>query len=345
MNRNTPRFPKHYIKYVVLYFIGIVVTLLILVVSFLLYSTSDMSKDDFVWNPPLIDRTKNQYLVMTANVGNSDWDCTPYKWKLCKNVVEQKLREHLQIVKPDIIALQELLPPWLCQNASETGPNEVCHNPQNIPQVRRLLGPDYTIVCEPHVQYECLGVKKDIGHVNGCPDGGFCYSARSADPGKNCDAGFSISSITVQLNNGAVFDVVNAHPQSWSASCRANMLLRAFNGDTEDPPIIQNDKVLILGDFNLDPWRSNDESVNAWQSIFEKGWASRDYRYHSAIAETNPPYYTWRFILQGTYDLVASNFASGICHVMGETPGTTRLDGGSGNDHRAVFGVLVLPPE
>jgi len=304
-----------------------------------------MKKNNFTWNPPPVDRTQNQYLVMTVNVGNSDWDCTPYKWKLCKKVVEQKLTEHLQIIKPDLITLQELLPPRLCQNANETDSHKVCYDPQSIPQVRRLLGPEYTIVCEPHSQYECFGIKKDIGHVNGCPDGELCYSTRSTDTGNNCDNGFSISAITVQLNNGFVFDMVNVHPQSMSSVCRANMLLRAFQGDKSQQPIIQNDNVLILGDFNLDPWRNKDVSVKAWQSIFSKGWANKKYHYHSGVAEITPPYYTFQFIVKGTYDLAVSNFASGICHVLGETPETARLDGGSGNDHRAVYGVLTFPSQ
>jgi hypothetical protein len=180
--------------------------------------------------------------------------------------------------------------------------------------------------------------------VDGCPLGELCFTARTAPVETDCDPGFSIIAVTVRLNNGAVFDMVNAHPASMSDSCRASMLRRAFTGDQLGEPVIQNPKVLITGDFNMDPWRSTDQSAKAWQEIFEKGWSGNGYRYLSGIAENDPPRYTFFFVYVRTLDVALSNFATGIMSVMGETPGTPRLDGGSGNDHKALYGVLELTP-
>ena len=52
------------------------------------------------------------------------------------------------------------------------------------------------------------------------------------------------------------------------------------------------------------------------------------FRYHSGIAEKDPPYYTLIYGVRRTLDVVASNFAEGVCQVLGELPGTSRLDGG-----------------
>jgi hypothetical protein len=308
------------------------------------YSTMDKGRNDFLWNAPAIDRSKHQYSVMTVNVGNSDLACKQYSWKLCRKGVEQRLSENIQKVAPDIITLQEVLAPWQCQQSQETDPGKVCADSPILPQIRRLLGDNYSIVCEPRSEYECFGVRKDIGTIEGCEPGELCYTARSTPPPEGCNTGFSISAVTVKLNNGARFDLVNAHPASFSEECRTKMLIRAFTGDDETPSILENDRILIMGDFNFDPWRTKDSSSRAWQEIFDAGWRGRSYKYHSGIAEIDPPRLTFKFVQLRTLDLVLSNFAEGTCQVLGETPGTSRLDGGSGNDHLAVFGVLEIRP-
>lgn len=326
-------------------FASILIGIIILLTAgffFYKYSTMDKGQNDFVWVQPNIDRAKDQYSVMTVNVGNSDVDCKPYNWKLCKKGIEQRLAENIQTVAPDIITLQEVLAPWQCEQTKETDPRKVCSETQVVPQVRRLLGDDYTIVCEPTNQYECFGIRKEIGEIEGCTSGGLCYTARITPVPDGCDKGFSISAVTVKLFNGTLFDLVNVHPPSFSEPCRAKMLLQAFLGDEGVPPILKNENVLIMGDFNMDPWRTKDDSSIAWQKVFEEGWKGKKYHYHSAIAEANPPLFTYVFVKHQTLDLVLSNFAQGKCQVLGETPGTTRLDGGSGNDHRAVYGILEI---
>jgi hypothetical protein len=323
--------------------VGIII-LLAAGLFFYRYSTIDKGRNDFVWMQPEIDRTEDQYSVMTINVGNSDIDCKSYNWKLCKQSIEQRLAKNIQTVAPDIITIQEVLASWQCEQAVETNTKKVCAETQIVPQVRRLLGDNYTIVCGTESQYECFGVRKDVGEIEGCSLGDLCYNARYSPVPNGCDNGFSISAITVKLNNGTVFDLVNTHPASFSEECRTKLLLQAFIGNQATPTILKSDNVLIMGDFNLDPWRTHDSSSDAWQSIFDSGWRGKKYKYHSGIAEEEPPLFTFKFIKYQTLDLVISNFAKGVCMVLGESPGTARIDGGSGNDHRAVYGVLELKP-
>jgi hypothetical protein len=325
-------------------YVLVLVALVLLIPVLYLLIIAAPAENKFIWTERDIDRLNGQYSFMTINIGNSDWDCTSYKWKLCKKAVEQHLTENIQIVQPEIITLQEVLAPWQCEDVNETDSTKVCSEPQNVPQIRRLLGDGYSILCEPNRQYECFGVRKDVGEIEGCPRGGLCYSARTYLPPQGCDPGFSISAITVKLDGGTVFDLANAHPSSTSASCRAEMFLQAFVGDDASPPIVQNERVLIMGDFNIDPWREKDESVDTWNLVVEKGWAGRRYQYHSGIAETDPPHYTLFFVVRRTLDFAASNFASGVFEVLGETPGTSRFDGGAGNDHRALYGILEIKP-
>ncbi|NIS79369.1 MAG: hypothetical protein GTO14_03905 [Anaerolineales bacterium] len=298
--------------------------------------------NEFRWEMGISERTG--FSILSVNVGNSDLSCQKYDWKLCRKDVEGRLTENIARLKPDIIAFQELLAPWQCEKTQETDPEKVCYDEQEEPQVRRLLGDDYSIVCDNHKHFECTAVLNTAGEIIGCPIGSHCNLARTSPIDEGCRDRFSISAVTVKLRTGVTFDVVNMHPQNITASCRSQLLRKAFLEEVPEVAIIQEAKVLLIGDFNLDPWRDNDESFIVWQQIFQAGWDGQPYQYHSGIAEKDPPYYTFKFVIKKTLDFAVSNFATGQIIVLGESPGTMRLDGGSGNDHRALFGFLEFPP-
>jgi hypothetical protein len=160
-----------------------------------------------------------------------------------------------------------------------------------------------------------------------------------------CDNGFNVSAASIKLMNGFSFDLVNFHPQSTNAECRAKMISLAFEGNSIRKPLIQQDHVLLMGDFNFDPWRDRDQSTEAWNKFFTLGWGGKSFRYHSGLVEKSPPYLTsFVFYRKRTVDFIVSNFAEGICTVLGESPSTSRLDGGKGTDHRALYGVLTINP-
>ncbi len=312
-------------------------------ITVMYYGESDffLSKNEFNWPAGMAaNHAQRQYSVMTANVGNGDLACKTYNWKLCRVEIEEKLAAHLEEIKPDIIGLQEVLPTWLCDAQQETNLQKVCAFKQDVPQVRRLLGDEYTIVCEPRSQYDCVAVSTKIGLIKDCELGGFCLNARTARVKEGCDPGFAIFAVTVELNDGTVFDLANMHPAARSDECRADMLTQAYLGDE---PILINKQVILLGDFNFDPWRSNDQSSTVWNNFVQQGWAGAPLVYHSGIAESNPPRFTFSFFIRRSFDNILSNFAQGTGVIMGATPGTSRLDGGSGNDHRAVYAILQFP--
>jgi endonuclease/exonuclease/phosphatase family metal-dependent hydrolase len=280
---------------------------------------------------------KNSFTVLTANVGNLDLRCKKENYKLCYKDVESRISNNISVLKPDIVTLQEVLPNWQCQSFQTSNKKKVCSDENLFPQIRRLLGEDYTIVCEAKYQYECIGVRKTIGNIIGCEPGSICYSARTIPYLEGCDNAFTVSAITVRLHDGFTFDVVNLHPQSTNANCRSRMISALF-----DTKVIQEENVLLMGDFNLDPWRDKDESVQSWQKFFVGGWRNKSFKYHSGIVERDPPYLTsFLFYKKRTPDFVGSNFAKGVLSVLGMTPGTARLDGGKGTDHRAIFGTLT----
>jgi hypothetical protein len=295
---------------------------------------------------PLNPSPPHSFTVLTANVGNLSYGCRHVLHKLCYKEVEQRLAENIQSLHPHVITLQEVLAPWQCAELQERDTQKVCSDEQVVSQARRLVGEDYTIACNTTNQFECIAVRTDFGKIDGCALGELCFTARTSQPLSQCDNGFNVSAATVRLHTGLVFDVANAHPQSTSHGCRAQMLSAFFKDIDGQPPLLQENLVLMMGDFNVDPWRDRDISAQTWNRWIDDGWGGRSFIYHSGKVEYNPPRYTTALPgFRKTVDYVLSNFALGICSVLGETPGTSRLDGGAGTDHRAVYGVLTLQPD
>lgn len=273
--------------------------------------------------------------VMTVNVGNTSPLCWPYFVKLCRRAVERRIARNLQALHPDLVAIQETLPPWMCKDRRFTPPGSVCAGSPDLPQVRRLVGTDYTIICEERNAFECLAVRSDAGRILGCEPGSLCHTDRFERQDEDCRHSVSIMAATVEIK-GRIFDVVNAHTENRSPACRLASIRQVF----ESGDLLKEEKSLIMGDFNLDPWREDDPSIRYWR---QKTGIDREssYVYHSGIAEHEPPYPTLRYpFFTRTYDHVISNFLSGVTRVLGESPGTARLDGGWGMDHRAVYGHL-----
>ena len=98
-----------------------------------------------------------------------------------------------------------------------------------------------------------------------------------------------------------------------------------------------------MGDLNLDPWSTSDVSTDYWNSKVGSAETHPSY-YQSGLPETLPPYPTIQYpLFVRTLDHVVSNCFEGSMLTLGEAPGTFRLDGGTGTDHRALFGILNPP--
>jgi hypothetical protein len=292
-----------------------------------------------------VKSSRDDFSVLSANLGNSDARCLRHQKRLCRKSVEARITENVKALKPDIVILQESLPPWLCEFKPDTNQKNVCSEIQVEHQVRRILGSDYTIACEPRKEFECIAVHTSAGDIAGCPKGEICLHARSIIPPDYCRDHFTVSAATVNLRNGVSFDIVNMHPPGTNTACRIYFLEEAFKKPPENNHFLKTNKVLAIGDFNFDPWRDTNRSVKVWEKIMESGWAGIPFRYHSGIVETDPPYPTLIYVIRKTFDLAVSNFASGTMNVLGKSPGTLRLDGGQGTDHRAIFGILTIPAD
>jgi endonuclease/exonuclease/phosphatase family metal-dependent hydrolase len=171
----------------------------------------------------------------------------------------------------------------------------------------------------------------------GCSGAAICNGApavKTLPAQASCDDGFTASRFKIKLLSGARFDFVNAHLPSGGggAACRADQLNGVFS---------ESGATLIAGDLNLDPYAGTDASEVRFRELVGPGAA---FKYHSGIAEHDPPHPS-AFYLSGnsTLDHVVSNFAKGACTTLGVAAGTSRLDKGSGTDHRALFCELTVP--
>lgn len=277
------------------------------------------------------------FTFLQANVGNSLLACDePYLYKLCEQAVEDALRDHIAALDPDVVALQEVLPDAFCDTLAEPedDPRFVCH-PDHLSdepsQARRLLGPDYDILCDERSGFECVAARP------GTLSGPYQVAPPvESDAAESCDPNFSVGAVHLTVPGAAGFTLVNGHPQSaFIGVCRDKQLQQVFADDG-----LAQGETLLSGDWNLDPYRAGDDpSVITWMQHVGPDEQTR-FHYHSGVAERQPPFATNVVAgIASVLDHVASTSLQGTCRTLGEAPDTVRLDGemGGGCDHRALF--------
>jgi hypothetical protein len=276
------------------------------------------------WDP--LDKTGVN--LLQANVGNTALACEGYAFKLCKADVEDRVRDSIAQLAPDLLVLQEVLPDTFCDGFVDDDAARVCGAGREGAQIERLLPEGYTHVCEARNGYECVAARAGVvlGEPLSAPP------VTSAD--EDCDDGFTVSSVDVTGVLGS-FRVINGHPQSgFIGACRSLQVAQIFETLTDD-------RSLVSGDMNLDPFNVEEPSRDAWVSHVGSG---EEFRYHSGPAEHEPPYYTTEnVLLSATLDHVVSNFMEEACETLGAAPGTEPIDGdGVSLDHRALSCALVI---
>ncbi|MFP4597123.1 MAG: endonuclease/exonuclease/phosphatase family protein [Persicimonas sp.] len=311
------------------------------------------------WQMPEAD---SGFSVLSANVGNIDVHrCNDVAYNLCWDEMEQTIADSIARLDPDIVLLQEVLTPEQCEAAGNPADDHVCHpdfDSGGLPQVRRLLGADYTIACDERRGYECVGVHTRLGGVEDCEPGELCAdAARAAPVVEGCDEGFSISSATAQIGQHGV-DLINAHPPSDASGaedgqrCREAYLQHVFGADAT---LRSSELALVAGDFNFDPFRAGQDEadVDLWNEhvSYEGPKRAGDqpaFAYHSGIVEHDPPYWSAP-MMETTLDHVISSGLIGRCVTLGAHPGYAPLDRGLGEtlerlDHLGLWCQLDFAP-
>ncbi len=288
--------------------------------------------------------------VLTANVGNLDgvWKrpCPSYyQGAQCELATEKVIAAALAAYKPDIVVLNEVFDADLCAGKGEANPKWICTGYKGrLPyqQVRRYLGPDYTIVCDGIAHYDCIGALTKRFTVKQCAAGTVCLGAATtpAHPAA-CKGIGSITSVSAAHLNlaGQAITVVNGHPLNavdyTGDACRHAQYKQIFE------QLAIGTRNLIMGDMNGDPIRFPTvfKSFSYWNTKVGKG---KRFRYHSGPAEASPPPATWEKFF--TLDYVLSDFLQGTCRTLGAQADAHRLDHPIKRmDHLAIVCDLEFP--
>ncbi len=298
------------------------------------------------------------FSVLAANVGNVDLlRCDTALYKLCDAAQEKRVAERIARAKPDVALLSEVLAPGQCDELGPAAPAwHACHPEHRAAepdQARRLLGPDYTIACEPRRGYECVAVRREFAKLRGCDDGALCRGLlRSAEALPGCDDGFTLSMATVEVD-GVALDVGVAHPPSGftaeAQACRRDFLPAVLAPRGAPGSLRQQPRALVGGDFNLDPYRHGTDADGTYflaQVRTSASAAGGPLLLHSGLQEHDPPYWTAP-LTRATWDHVVSEGLTGRCVTLGAHEGYPPLDMAVGPelqrlDHLAQYCVLSL---
>ena len=187
--------------------------------------------------------------VVLANIGNVNVPgCNDQVFKLCQRPVEERATVALRALDPDITGLIEVLPPDLCTRAPSTNPDNLCSGPLEPPsQVERLLGPGIRWACDDRYGWDCLAAGTAVS------------LATRPVPASCTDDGFTTNIGTVSVRGWPV-TVTVAHPNSSDVPCRADQVADFFAA------LPRAGAAIVMGDFNLDPHRESDASVDAFKA-------------------------------------------------------------------------------
>lgn len=281
--------------------------------------------------------------VVQSNVGNINvLACNDQVYKLCLRPVEQRAAKALRALHPDIVGFEEILPPKICAAAPSPNPQNLCSGPLTpASQVERLLGPGYQSRCDGRFGWDCVAVRRRTGKL---------YGLRTRPVLSQCtDRGFTLNAATVRLRGWPV-TVTSAHPDSTQTDCRAAQIADFF---THALP--SAGAAIVLGDFNMDPHRETDSSVDAWKRFVPHPFA---YASSSALSSfpcgasqievtglvLDPPVVQPCVVQPCVGPLRSRNIDHAV--VRGGVRGSCnvqRVDGGGGMDHRAQVCRLVIP--
>jgi len=290
-------------------------------------------------------------VVVSYNIGNTR-KTGNYPLRIADQAYEDHLGERLRGLSADIVLLQEVLTPTQCAGFEETDPLLTCYDAEaREAPAKRLLGDDYTVVCDANRHVECIGVKTTFGSIPGVPLGGFVLDGAATEPlpgpacdylagecvgrSRNCDSESSISSVVVLRAGGSPLRVVHAHPTAIGEICLQRQLEQAF-------ALVDELDTVLGGDFNFDPSRASDLAATAiWSD-----WVGEGRRFHNHSGYIGDCRLERTSVNQVvSLDRVVTDFAYGLCQVW-QSP---RLDDGfdfeqllgSRADHLAVVCPLV----
>jgi endonuclease/exonuclease/phosphatase family metal-dependent hydrolase len=298
------------------------------------------------------DASLEPFRVLSYNIGNPD-DAEPnYPLRLSYQAYEDSIAQTIRNLEPDIVLLQEVLPPQTCDAFDEEDSARTCYNADARPTAaERVLGDDYSIACDARLHVECVGVRKAFGTIQDLEPGEFSLSGAETPPlpldscnyaagtcnNDLCDAESTVSAVTVEAA-GETIRVVHMHPNAAGLGedgfyqgdgCRALQVEQAFEGlkglgEGDGAALAGEGKTIVAGDFNLDPTGfATDEELAIWDRNVGPG---QRFSHFNPTDEDTGDLIPTRRGLAITIDHVVADEFSGDCEVFSEEGGSAPLD-------------------
>jgi hypothetical protein len=277
--------------------------------------------------------------VLTINIGNmstAEVD-SAYNYRIAYREYEDRLAARFQSLdpKPQIVSVQEVLSPIACDtidaDSRNSRPDLTCFPDPEAP-IERILGSDYQVVCDGVAAVDCLAVLKTFGSIEGAnADLTLDWAGTAALPPSPeefgefdlcdfaagecfhladvCDRESSVSGATIRLSTGEQIRAVWVHPTARGKRCQEAQMIQAFRLTEGDW-----DGVIMLGDWNYDPWvrQIGNSALDAIFDTFVSPSSSTPMHLHGAIDDSCNMIKTGPSDL-ATLDFVVSDFAHGWC--------------------------------
>jgi hypothetical protein len=221
-----------------------------------------------------VDPTQIDFSVLTYNIGNPNSDHPTYPLRLSQQEYEDFIASEIQVLQPQVVVLQEVLSAKTCESFNETNPAKTCYewDTRDRP-AKRILGSNYSVVCDAREQVECIGVHVDFGTINGVTLGGYvdtgaetpslplpsCNWAQGNCDDDHCDDESTVSGISVTTELG-LLKIIHMHPMAQIDAfdsgdpCRTLQIKQVFESNivNSEPALLNSgEEAIILGDWNL----------------------------------------------------------------------------------------------
>ena len=104
--------------------------------------------------------TLEPFSVLSYNIGNPDDTEPNYPLRLSYQVYEDSVAQTIRSLEPDIVLLQEVLPPQTCEAFEEEDEARTCFDSEGRPTAaQRVLGDEYTIACDARLHVESVSAR------------------------------------------------------------------------------------------------------------------------------------------------------------------------------------------
>ncbi|MFW6031706.1 MAG: hypothetical protein ACOC9T_03875 [Myxococcota bacterium] len=278
----------------------------IVAVTFNTGTTEGLAHDD----PPDDGYTSEQATISDEHYGNG----------LAWLPAVAAARGFFDETKPDLVAFQEIFWAGRCPEIPpDAHENFYCEqwSPGDPTVANAILGEDYQVACQLEKPDKCAAVRHDFGTFRGC-DQDLCLDGLDGAPVEDCGGGSRIGRGVVDLVDGGTVTVVTVHGTSGltveDQDCRVRQFEQVFV-DLDGAPAASGERNLVMGDFNIDPGRLDEEASAARLNDF--AGEDKPFRFVSEVGLDAQPTYAGLFNI----DHVLSDSFDGDCWAAGITEG------------------------